>query len=62
MKSFPNPEFPISNADCAEIEAMFIDLMRQRDAATDVEAETLKIPTLDPPDNAEDLRSQWGLQ
>jgi hypothetical protein len=41
---------------------MFIDLMRQRDAATDVEAETLKIPTLDPPDNAEDLRSQWGLQ
>jgi len=30
MKSFPNPEFPVSSADCAEIEAIFIELMRQR--------------------------------
>jgi hypothetical protein len=34
MKNFPNPEFPINSADCAEIEAIFIELMRLRDAGS----------------------------
>lgn len=55
MTSFPNPEFPISSADCAEIEAIFIELMRARDAAS---SET----SLVPPANADDLRTEWGLQ
>lgn len=32
MTNFPNSEFPINSADCAEIEAMFIELMRQKTA------------------------------
>jgi hypothetical protein len=61
MTNFPNPAFPISNADCSDIEAIFIELMRARDAAPD-EAGNSMLPFLDPPSNAQDLRSQWGMQ
>jgi glucosylceramidase len=47
MTNFPNPEFPISSADCAAIEAIFIELMRARDAATPAEAFN------DPPERAD---------
>ena len=56
MTNFPNPEFPISSADCAEIESIFIELMRARDGGTEA------VPFSDPPRSAPDLRSQWGLQ
>jgi predicted dinucleotide-binding enzyme len=62
MTDFPKPEVPISNTDRAEIVAIFIELMRNRDAATSGEAVNLALPFLDPPSNAQDLRSQWGMQ
>ncbi len=52
MKNFPNPEFPISSTDCAEIEAIFIELMRARDAAEHAEAGSSKMPSLNPSSNA----------
>jgi hypothetical protein len=58
MTNFPNPEFPISSADCAEIEAMFIELMRARDAGTPDAAVDAVQPFAEPPSNAGDLRSQ----
>ena len=62
MTNFPNSEFPISSADCADIEAIFIELMRARDGATPGEAVSAVSPRLDPPRIAQDLRSRWGLQ
>jgi hypothetical protein len=62
MTNFPNPEFPISSADCAEIESIFIELMRARDPGTPDAAVNAVLPFSDPPSNAQDLRSQWGLQ
>jgi hypothetical protein len=62
MTNYPNPEFPISSADCAAIEAMFIELMRARDAGTPDAAVNAALPFAEPPGNAEDLRSQWGVQ
>jgi hypothetical protein len=62
MTNFPNPEFPIGSADCADIEAIFIELMRARDGAAPGEAVNAVQPLLDPPRIAQDLRSQWGLQ
>jgi hypothetical protein len=56
MKGFPSPEFPISSNDCADIEAIYIELMRAQDAAARGE------DTLIPPGTAEDLRAEWGLQ
>jgi hypothetical protein len=62
MTNFPRFEVAISSADCAEIEAIFIELMRARDAVHPNEAHNLALPFVDPPGNAQDLRSQWGLQ
>jgi hypothetical protein len=57
MTNFPNLEFPISNADCAEIEAIFIELMRGRDdlyqAPADVDISNK--PTSNPPFSARDF-------
>ena len=39
MTNFPNLEFPVSSAECAEIEAIFIELMRARDAAPDARSD-----------------------
>jgi hypothetical protein len=71
MKIYPNSEVPISDADCAEIEAIFIELMRDQDAAThsgkendageNSGSEKMALPFFDPPGSPEDLRSQWGL-
>lgn len=57
MTNFPNLEFPISSADGAEIEAIFIELMRARDAAAPGEAANAVPPVLDPYGNPMDLRS-----
>jgi hypothetical protein len=62
MSRFPNSEVPISEADRTEIEAIFIELMRERDAAVHAGTGNPELPFVDPPDNAQDLRSQWGLQ
>jgi hypothetical protein len=62
MTSFSNPDFPVSNADCAEIEAIFIELMRVWVGAAPREPADSAVPFVDPPNNAQDLRSQWGLQ
>jgi hypothetical protein len=62
MKGFPNSEVAISSADCAEIETIFIELMRRRDAAPNAGPETSDMPLFDPPGSAQNLRSQWGLQ
>jgi hypothetical protein len=56
MTNFPNPQFPISSADCAEIESIFIELMRAHESAARGAA------TLTPPGTPEDLRADWGLQ
>jgi hypothetical protein len=60
MKLFPNSEVAISNRDRAEIETIFIELMRRRDGAPNAGPENL--PLFDPPGSAQNLRSQWGLQ
>jgi hypothetical protein len=57
MTNFPNPEFPINSADCAEIEAIFIELMRNRDAGAPADAANAVLPFLDPYGNPQDLRS-----
>jgi len=57
MTNFPNPEYPINSADCAEIEAIFIELMRNRDAGAPAEAVNAELPFLDPYGNPQDLRS-----
>jgi hypothetical protein len=62
MKGFPNSEVAISNRDRAEIETIFIELMRRRDAAPNADPEHSEMPLFDPPGNAQNLRSQWGLQ
>jgi hypothetical protein len=62
MTNFPDSDVSISSADCAEIETIFIELMRARDAAHPDEAHSLALPFVDPPGNAQDLRSQRGLQ
>jgi hypothetical protein len=56
MTNFPNPEFPISSSDCADIEAIFIELMRAHDAAA------RGGNFLVPPGSADDLRTEWGVQ
>jgi hypothetical protein len=55
MTNFPNLEFPISDADCAAIEAIFIELMREHDAATNAEAGNVKTASSNPPHSAQDL-------
>jgi len=53
--NFPNPEFPISSADCAAIEAIFIELMRARDTdAGPAQVGSSKTPLLDPYGNEQD--------
>jgi hypothetical protein len=62
MNAFPNAEVPISDADRTEIVAIFIDLMRARDAVPFGETGNPRPPLLSPPNSLNDLRSQWGLQ
>jgi hypothetical protein len=62
MNIYPNSEVAISNKDRAEIETIFIELMRRRDVAREVATETSELPLFDPPGSAQNLRSQWGLQ
>lgn len=62
MNRFPNSEVAISNRDRAEIETIFIELMRRRDVAATAGTETSDMPLFDPPGSAQNLRSQWGLQ
>jgi hypothetical protein len=57
MKNFPNPEFPINSADCAEIEAIFIELMRELNAGTQAGALNSTLPFNEPPAGAQDHRS-----
>jgi hypothetical protein len=62
MNIFPNAEVPISHEDRAEIIAIFIGLMQERDGAPCGDAESPRLPLFDPPNSLNDLRSQWGLQ
>jgi hypothetical protein len=57
MKDFPNPEFPINSADCAEIEAIFIELIRQRDAGAPGQTVNAVLPFQDLSGNSLDLHS-----
>ena len=57
MTNFPKSEFPINSADCAEIEAIFIELMRDLNAATQAGALNSTLPFNDPPASAQDHRS-----
>jgi hypothetical protein len=57
MTNFPNPEFPISSADCAEIETIFIELMRELNAGTQAGALNSTLPFNEPPASAQDHRS-----
>jgi hypothetical protein len=54
MTNFPNPAFPISDADCADIEAIFIELMRARDAEAHAQVGGSNTPNLDPYGNVQD--------
>ena len=62
MNIFPNAEVPISHEDRAEIIAIFIGLMQDRDGASVGEIEDSTLPLFDTPNSLSDLRSQWGLQ
>jgi hypothetical protein len=57
MTNFTNSEFPISSGDCAEIEAIFIELLQARDADAPAETADAVTPALDPYGNPMDLRS-----
>ena len=57
MINFPNPEFPINSADCAEIESIFIELMRDLNAARQAGALNSTLPFNEPPASAQDHRS-----
>lgn len=57
MTNFPNSEFPISSGDCADIEAIFIELIRARDEGAPAETADAVTPALDPYGNPMDLRS-----
>jgi hypothetical protein len=61
MTNFPNLEFPISSADCAAIEAIFIELMRARDGAAPDDVANSVLQFRDPPSNEQDLRLDWGM-
>ena len=61
MTNFPNLEIPISSADCAEIEAIFIELMRVWVGAAPGEPVNSPVPAIDPASNAKDLRSRPGV-
>ncbi|HEY6489786.1 MAG: hypothetical protein WCC26_08695 [Terracidiphilus sp.] len=54
MTRFPLFEVAVSDADRAEIEAIFIELMRARDAAQAGSAIIAAHP-IDPPNNSGDL-------
>ncbi|HLY41627.1 MAG TPA: hypothetical protein VKR52_10445 [Terracidiphilus sp.] len=49
MKNFPKFEVAISDADRAEIEAIYIELMRGRDGAVQGGLETTAIRPIVPP-------------
>ena len=55
MTNVPNLEFPIGSADCAEIEAIFIELMRARNAAAQTEDLSSKTVSSNPPHSAQDF-------
>jgi hypothetical protein len=57
MANFPNPEIPLSSADCAEIEAIFIELMRELNAGTQAGALNSTLPFNEPSASAQDHRS-----
>lgn len=52
MKNFPIFEVAISDADRAEIEAIYIELMRVRDGAVPGGLERTAIRPIDPPRNS----------
>ena len=62
MNTYSNSEVAISNKDRAEIEAIFIELMRARDAAVSGEVANSMLPFPYPPHDAQKLRPRWGLQ
>ena len=57
MTNFPNSDFPINSADCAEIEAIFIELMRELNAGTQAGEVNATLPFNEPPAGAQDHRS-----
>ena len=52
MTNFPKFEVAISDADRAEIEAIYIELMRGHDGAVQAGLETTVIRPIDPPRNS----------
>jgi len=48
MTHYPQFEVAISDAERAEIEAIFIELMRVRDAAAQTSSEAAASPRIDP--------------
>lgn len=57
MTNFPNPQFPISSADCAEIEAIFIELMRLRNGGVPDQTVSASQQFHDMSGNSQDLQS-----
>jgi len=51
MTNYFNSEVPLSSTDCAEIEALFIELMRARDIDTPDETVRGDQTFFDPPHN-----------
>jgi hypothetical protein len=52
MNTYSNSEVAISNKDRAEIESIFIELMRARDTAISAEVSTSVLPLPYPPRDA----------
>jgi hypothetical protein len=55
MNIYSNSEVAISNTDRAEIEAIFIELMRKQDAFEPTETADFKGPLLDPYGNVQEF-------
>ena len=49
MTNYFNSEVPLSSTDCAEVEALFIELMRARDIETPSDAVPPDPTFFDPP-------------
>jgi hypothetical protein len=61
MDTYSNSEFPLLDSDMADVEDIFIDLMRQRDEHARWMLGDATPPSSNPPNNPDDLRSEWGI-
>jgi hypothetical protein len=61
MNNLSKSEVPISEDDRAEIVALYIELLRERNRVAQSLVENLELPFHPPARNLQDLRSEWDI-